>query len=144
LPDDLIPALPGSDLPAVIDFQADFLPNMERILGVVSGNGDGLAIYEAVQLQRGTQVDNLLQNLLHFAVSKRIVPQTVNIPVIVIQDVRPVFDQILFSGIGDNILLPAFVGEDFNQCVFKCAFFGKGHNYSSPPRSAVLYNRYPS
>ena len=137
--DNLIAALAGGDLPPIIYFQADFFATVEGVLGVVPGDGHGLAIYEAVQLERSAQIDDLLHNLLHFAVSKRMVAQTVYAPVIVKKDIRPVFDQVLFSGILDNILFPPFVGEDFNQCVFKVAFFGKGQ--SSSPTGHLLIAR---
>jgi len=137
--DNLIAALAGGYLPPIVYFQADFFAKVEGVLGVIPGDGHGLAIYEAVQLERSAQTDDLLHDLLHFAVSKRMFTQTVYAPVIVKKDIRPVFDQLLFGGIRDDILFPAFVEKDFYQCVFKVAFFGKGQ--SSSPTGHLLIAR---
>ena len=49
---DLVAALAGGDLVTVVDFQTHFFAEVQLVRRVVAGDGHGLAIDEAVQLER--------------------------------------------------------------------------------------------
>ena len=49
----LVTALACGDFLSVVDFQADFLAQMEGVVGVVARDGDGFAVDEPVERQRG-------------------------------------------------------------------------------------------
>ena len=108
----LIAALAGGDFPLVIDFQADFLAIVEGVGRVIPLDGDGFAVDKAVQLQRGAQTGDLVQNLVHLAVRQRDLVQTVDLPVVLKEDLFPVLDQVLLGFIAQNFRLPAvFFGQ---------------------------------
>ena len=73
LPGYLVAALTGGDLAAVIDLEAHLLAEVEAVIDVVASDGDGLPVDKAVELQGGAEGRDLLHNLLHLAVGKRIV-----------------------------------------------------------------------
>lgn len=79
---DLIPALPGGNLLPVIDLQADLPAKVEGIRRIVSLDGDGFAVDEAIEFEGRAQRFDLLQNLLHLAIGEGRVVQSVDAPVV--------------------------------------------------------------
>ena len=134
---DLIPALPGGNLHPVIDFQADFLAIVSFIIRIVSLNGNGLAIDKAIQLQRRAQLGYLFQNLLHFALSERIIAQTINSAIVIEQYFCPILNQILLRWVLKYGIFPALCHQNLDQCSFKVCFLLKGHG-CSPPQTNIF------
>ena len=93
---DLIAAFAGSDFLSVVNLERNLFPEMRLIVFVIAFDNDAAAIDEAIQLHRGPERFDLLQDLSHFAFSQRVVVKPVNLPVVLEKNVRPVFDQILF------------------------------------------------
>ena len=79
----LVTALTGSDLLSVVDFQADFLAQMEGVVGVVARDGDGFAVDEPVECQRGLECFDLFDNLRHLALCEWATVQAVYAGVVV-------------------------------------------------------------
>ena len=96
LPGDLVAAHAGGDLAAVVDLQADFLAQVQLIVRVVALDGHRLAIDEAVELHGRSQLDDLLEDLLHLPMGERATVQAVDLTVVLEEDVRPVVQQVLF------------------------------------------------
>ena len=136
---DLVAALPGGNLHAVVDFQADFLAEMCLVIGVIALDRNRFAVDKAVQLQRRAQFPNLLHNLLHFAIGQGIIAKAVYAAVIVKENVCPVADQILLGGIFQNCALPAFGRQDFYKRFFKVRFLLEGHLFCPFPGICVRF-----
>ena len=103
----LIAALPGSNFHAVINFQADLLAVVKFISRIFTDQRYCLAIDKTIQGERCAQCPDLLQELVHLLRNKRAVIQTVDITIVLKENVGPVLDQILLRGFIDYILLPA-------------------------------------
>ena len=130
----LIAALTGSNFLTVIDFQTDFLTEVQFICGIVAFDSNGFAIDKTVELQRRAQTDNLVKNLLHFTVGQRNVVQSIHIAVVLKENLFPVLDQVFFRFVTQNFRLPAiFFCKQVNQCRFKSGLLFKYH--SLPPVS---------
>ena len=80
---------------------------MQRIGRVIPLNGHGFTIDKAIQFQRCAKPSDLVQNLLHFAIGQRDIIQTVNIPVILKENLLPVLDQLFFGFVPKDFRLPA-------------------------------------
>ena len=98
----------------VVDFEADFLAQMQKIFRVVAGDGDGLAVDKAVQRERGVQRGDLFQDLLQSPPRSGGIVQTVTATAVLKKDGRLVFEQILFGWVVDappspNLFLSVFL-----------------------------------
>ena len=127
LPDDLVAALPRGYLPPIVDLEAHLLAEVEAVLRVVPGDGDGLAVDEAVQLEGRAERGDLLHDLLHLAICEGVVAQPVYAAVVVEEYGRPVLQKVLFTGVFDDLLFPALAGEGLDEGVLEVGFLGEGH-----------------
>ena len=92
----LIAALTGGDFLTVIDFQTDFLTEVQFVRGIVALDSNRFTVDKTVEFQRRAQTGNLIKNLPHFAVGQRNIVQPVHIPVVFKENLFPVLDQLLF------------------------------------------------
>ena len=65
---------------------------LKFIIGIVARDHHALAVDKAVELQRCAQARDLFEDLLHFAACQGSVVQTVDIPVVLKEDIRPVLN----------------------------------------------------
>ena len=128
----LITALPGGNLPTLIDLQGNFLAEVGCIIRIVPLDGDAAAVDEAVQAQRCAQGGDLLNDLLHLPIRQRKIIQAVNTPVVFKQNISPVPDQLRFAEILQDLIFPALCLQQVNQGLFKVRFFAKCHGRRSP------------
>ena len=82
---------------------------MELIIRVVTLDRYSFPVDKAVELQRGSEFRDLLDDLLHFPIRKRIVIQAVNSTVVVIQNLCPISDEVLLGRVLDNFFFPTFI-----------------------------------
>ena len=111
----------------VIYLQTDFLPKVQLIIRIVSDNRHAPTIDKAIQLQRSTQIDDLLHDLLHLAIRQRTFIQAVSLPIIIEQNIRPVFKQIRLRWMTDYFRFPATLYQDAYDGFFKISLFIKNH-----------------
>ena len=104
---------------------------MELVVRVITLDGHSFSVDKAIEFQRGSKFRDLLDDLLHFAIRKRIVIQAVNSTVVIIQDLCPISDEVLLGWVLDNFFFPAFIRQDFNQGFLKVRFFLECHSISS-------------
>ncbi len=124
---DLVAALPGGNLVAVVDLQAHFLAKVQPLRWIVAGDGDGFAIDEAIKLERRAQRGDLLHNLLHLAVSQRYLIESIDPAIVLKQDLLPVRKQVRLGRILDDFCIaPTALAQLVDHGVFKFGFFGKG------------------
>ena len=138
LPDNLIAALAGGDLPAVIDFQGNFLAEVLGILRVVPDDRNAFPVDKAVKLQRCPQGSDLFKNLLHLAFGQRIVVQPVNAPVVLEKDVRPILDKLLLCIMMQDFLFPAVFRENVDKRRLKIGFFCERHVSPFPSQTNIF------
>ena len=135
--DNLIDTLPRHNFKAVVDFETHLFAEMQGILRVLPGDCDRAPVDESVQRQRGTLRLDFLDELLHLLPKERHMIQAVHILVILVQDIRPVLQQILLGRTVEKgsvfptvilvapVILPALTLECSNQRPLKIRLPGK-------------------
>ena len=124
---DLVAALPCGDLVAVVDLQAYFLAEVQPVRWIVAGDGDGFAIDETVELERGAQRGDLLHDLLHLAVRERHFIEPILAAIVLKEDLLPVRQQVpLARLLNDFRVAPAALAQLVDDGSFKFGFFGQG------------------
>ena len=93
---DLITATTTRDLLAIIDMQTHLTAIMELVSFIISRDSYGLSVNKAIKMHGRAQRHYLLDNLLHLALREGLTVQTVNALIVVVKDIRPVIEQILF------------------------------------------------
>lgn len=124
---DLVAALPSSDFVAVVDLQTHLLAKVQFVGWIVSGNGDSLAVDEAIELERCAQSGELLHDLLHFAISQRHFIEPVLAAIVLKKDALPIRQQVRLARVFDDIRVsPTTLAQLVDHGGFKIGFFGKG------------------
>lgn len=99
---------------------------MQLVRRIVPLDGHGFSIDKAVELERGAQPGDLIENLLHLSIGEGDVVEAVDIPVVLKEDLLPVPDQILFGLVAQDLWFPAvFVYEQMDERRFKGGFVFK-------------------
>lgn len=125
---DLVAALPSGDLVAVVNLQAHFLAEVQRIRRVVAGDGDGFAVDEAVEFERRAQRGDLLHDLLHLTISQRHLIESIDPAIVLKQDLLPIRQQVRLARVLDDFrIAPTALAQFVDHGIFKFGFFGKGH-----------------
>ena len=102
----LIATLTCGNFLSIIDFQTDFLAEVQFICRIVALDSNGLAVDKAIELQRCAQTGDLVKNLFHFAVGQRNIVQSVYFAVVFKEDLFPVLDQVFFRFVAQNLRFP--------------------------------------
>ena len=77
LANDLIMALTSRNLQTVVDFKANLMPKMGRVIGIVASDADSLAIDEPVECDRAFLFFYLIHHLTHLCLGQRLIVQTI-------------------------------------------------------------------
>ena len=125
----LVAALAGCDLLAIVDFQAHLLAQVERIVGVVARDGDGLSVDEPVERERGLERFYLFDDLCHLALGERAAIQAVDIRVVLKQNLRPVLKEVLLGGIAQDAvrIVPSVLLQHGDDSFFERSLFIVNH-----------------
>ena len=125
----LVAALAGCDLLAIVDLQAHLLAQVERIVGVVARDGDGLSVDEPVERERGLERFYLFDDLCHLALGERTAIQAVDIRVVLEQNLRPVLNEVLLGGIAQNAvrIVPSVLLQHGDDSFFERSLFIVNH-----------------
>ncbi len=117
----LITALTCSDLVSVIYLQAHLFAQVCLVIGVVALDGDRLPVDEGVERKRGLEHFDLLDDLRHLARSKRATVEAILADIVLVQDVRPILDEVVLGGILQHApgIIPSMLLEHGNQSLFE-------------------------
>ena len=102
---------------------------MERIVGVVARDGDGLSIDEPVERERGLERFYLFDDLCHLALGERAAIQAVDIRVVLKQNLRPVLKEVLLGGIAQDAvrIVPSVLLQHGDDSFFERSLFIVNH-----------------
>ncbi len=106
---DLINAPTRGDITPIVNVEAHFLAEVQRIIGIVALDGNGLAVDETVELHRRAQRRYLLEYLLHLAVCQATAIEPVDARIVLVEDLCPVGKEILLAGLVKHATFPAEV-----------------------------------
>ncbi|MDY4470728.1 MAG: hypothetical protein SPE94_01055 [Collinsella sp.] len=113
----------------VVDFQADFLAQVKGVIRVVADDGNGFAVDEPVERQRGLKRFDLFDDLRHLTLREWTAIQAVYAGIVVKQDFRPVADKVLFGRVAKNTfrIVPTVLFQHSDNRFFERSFFIENH-----------------
>lgn len=95
---DLVDAPAADDVATVVYVQAHLAVEVSDVIRVVTSDGDGPSVDEAVGPHGRAQPCGLLQNLLHLTLGERATVQPLVSLVVLVENVRPVAQEALLGG----------------------------------------------
>ena len=128
---DLVDALTAGDVTAIVCVQAHLAVEVSDVIRVATSDGDGPSVDEAVGPHGRAQLRDLLQNLLHLTLGERAAVQPPVSLVVLVEDVRPVVQEVLLGGSEQHVALPAVVLETRDHSRLEFGLGGEDvRNYS--------------
>lgn len=128
---DLVDAPAADDVATVVYVQAHLAVEVSDVIRVATSDGDGPSVDEAVGPHGRVQLRDLLQNLLHLTLGERVAVQPPVSLIVLVEDVRPVVQEVLLGGSEQHVALPAVVLETRDHSRLEFGLDGEDvRNYS--------------
>lgn len=128
---DLVDAPAADDVATVVYVQAHLAVEVSDVIRVATSDGDGPSVDEAVGSHGRVQLRDLLQNLLHLTLGERVAVQPPVSLIVLVEDVRPVVQEVLLGGSEQHVALPAVVLETRDHSRLEFGLDGEDvRNYS--------------